>query len=127
MHLDAHACEDVPLPAAVQLRGAAALDAKELAVLRPRGDLQRHGTFGRLHVDLAAERSRRVRHRDLHDEVVAAPLIRVRGRYAREDDEVTGWTAVLPRLALALQANARAVLDTRLDLHRVRLDAALAP
>src|SRR3954452_1209339 len=126
-HLDAHARENVALAAAAQLRSPTALDAQQLAVLRARRDLQRHGPARSGHLDGAAEGRRRERHRYLHDQIVAAPLVGVGGRDTGEDDEVACRTAVLPRLTLALEANARAVLHAGLDLHGVRLDAALAP
>src|SRR5919197_5538982 len=125
-HLDPEPREDVALAGAGEARRAAALDPQQLAVLGAGRHLQRDRPFGRRHLDLAAERGGRERHRHLHDEVVAAPLVDRRRRHAREDDDVARGTAVLAGLALALEPNLRAVLDARLDLHRVRLDAALA-
>ena len=54
------------------------------------------------------------------DEVVAAALVRVRLRDARDDDQVAVRAAVLAGLALALEPDLRAVLDARLDLHGER-------
>src|SRR4029077_13124133 len=125
-HLDAHAREHVALAGAVQLRGAAALDAQEFAVADAGRYLQRHRSFRRRHLGLAAERRRRERHGHLHDQIVAAPLVRIGLRDMREHEQVAGRPTVLPRFALALEPDFRAVLDARLDLHRVRLDAALA-
>src|SRR6266508_248530 len=125
-HLDAHAREHVALTGAGQARCAAALDAQQLAVFGAGGNLERDGALRRRHVDLAAEGGHREGHRHLDDEIVAAPFVRLGRRHVRHDDEVARGTAVLPGLALALEADLRAVLDAGLDLHGVRLDAALA-
>src|SRR5581483_8175479 len=68
----------------------------------------------------------RERDGNVHDEIVAAPLVRVGARDARHDDEIACRPTVLAGLALALQADLRAVLHARLHLHRVRLDPPLA-
>src|SRR5581483_6224321 len=125
-NLDAHAREHVALAVALEARRAAALDPQQLAVLGPGGHLQRHGAFGRRHLDGAAERGGRERHGHRHDEVVAAALVHLRRLHPRDDVEVARGRSAVARLALALQLDARAVLDARRDLHGVALGTALA-
>src|SRR5262249_39819384 len=116
--LDAHACEHVALARAAELRCAATLDAQELPVLGTGGDLRRPGAGGAGRPARPAEGCGRVRHRPLDDEVVSAPLVDRRGGDARDHYQVACGAAVLAGLALALEADARPVLDAGLDLHR---------
>src|SRR4029078_11856025 len=103
----------------------AALDPQQLAVLRARGDLERDGAFRRRHLDLAAEGRGGKGDWHLHDQVVAAPLVRRRGLDPGDDDQIAVRAAVLPSLALSLETDLRAVLHTRLDLHGERAPAPL--
>src|SRR5918911_681678 len=112
---------------ALQLRDAATLDAQQLAIRRARRHLQRHRTVGRRQLDGCAQSGFAQRHRHLDDEVGrAAALVQLRRRDARDDEEVAALAAAVAGLALALQADASAVLDAGRDLDRVALRAALA-
>src|SRR5262249_38074050 len=125
--VDLHAREQVALAPALELRRAAALDLQELAVLRARGDLQRDRPVRRRHVDASAEGSRGKAHGHIDQQVRdAAPVVDRRLRDARPDVEVACRAAADAGLALALEPDARAVLDARGDLHRVALRPALA-
>src|SRR5205085_11801097 len=91
-HVDAYPREHVALAGAAQLRRAAAFDTQQLPIFTTGRDLQRHRSLRSRHVDLAAERRGRERHRHVHHEVVATPFIRVRHAHARDDDEVACGT-----------------------------------
>src|SRR5207248_9684173 len=86
----------------------------------------RDGPFGRRHLDARSEGGLRIRDRDVDDEVVAAPLVLGRPADARDDVQVAVRAAVLARLALALEADAGAVLRPGRNLDRVALRAPLA-
>src|SRR4051812_1217416 len=126
-HLDAQAREHVALAAARELRRAAAADAEQLAVLRARGHLQRHRALGRRYLDRRPERGVRIGHRHVDDQIGATALVDRRLRDVGDDVEVAGGRAAVAGLALALQADTRAVFRARGNLHGVALRAPLAP
>src|SRR6185503_13191310 len=118
--------EEVALPAAVELRRAAALHAKELPVLGACRNLQRHGALRGRDLDARAERCLRVGDRDLEHQIGAAALVERRRRDLDADEQIAGGTAVHPWLALALEPDARAVLRAGGHLHLVAARHALA-
>ena len=115
-----------PLPAPFSLGAPRPLMRRSLPSSVPDGNLQRDGALGRRHVDLAAERGGRVRDGHVDDQIVAAPLVDLRRLDARDDVEVARGRAAVPRLALALELDARAVLRACRDLDREALRAPLA-
>src|SRR5829696_352673 len=125
---DAHAREQVALAAALQLGGPLPLQLQQLARLGAGWNLDREPfAVRRRHLDLRPQCRLRIRDRDVDDEIGrAAPLEQLRRRNARHHEEVARWPAVETGLALALQPDARAVLDAGGDLDRVALRALLA-
>src|SRR5436190_18780449 len=121
-----HASEHVAAAGALQLRRALALDAEQRPVLGTALDLQRHRPVGRRRLNLGAERRLREGDRQLDDEVVAAALVHLRRRDACDDEEIARLAAVEAGLALAPEADARAVLDGGRDPGRVTLCPLLA-
>src|SRR5436190_10830226 len=121
-----HPGEHVAAAGALQLLCALALDAEQRPVLGAALDLQRHRPVGRRRLNLGAERRLREGDRQLDDEVVAAALVHLRRRDACDDEEIARLAAVEAGLALALEADARAVLDAGRDLDRVTLRPLLA-
>src|SRR5438034_2364393 len=121
-----HASEHVAAPGALQLRRALALDAEQRPILGTALDLQRHRPVGRRRLNLGAERRLREGDRQLDDEVVAAALVHLRRRDARDHEEVARLPALQAGLPLALEANARAVPDASRNLDRVALRPLLA-
>src|SRR4051794_4904926 len=119
--------QDVSLPAAAQLRRAAAADAQQLPTLGAGGHLQRDGPFGSRHIDVRAERRVGVRHGHLDLEIGAATLVKRRSRHTSYDDQIAGLSAAIARLPLALEANLGPVLDARRDLDLVAARPTLAP
>src|SRR5207253_903500 len=105
------------------------LDAKHLAILSPRRDLHLGGTVERRDLQLIAER--RLRHIDRHVEHEVVPLppeqqvVALPGgsllRWGMHDDvEIARHPATaraIGRLALAGQADLRAIVDSRRDVH----------
>src|SRR5256886_8360192 len=126
-HLDLDAREQVAAAGALQLRRALALHAQQRPVLRAGLDLHRDRAVRGRHLDGRPERGLRERDRDLDDQVVAAALVQLRRLDARDDEEVARFAAREAGFALALQADAGAVLDAGRDLDRVALRPALAP
>src|SRR5436190_1824387 len=78
------------------------------------------------HRNLRAESRLGVRDRHVDDEVVAAARERLRRSHARDHVEIAGLGAAVAGLALAAQADPRAVLDAGRNLDRVALGAPLA-
>ena len=94
----------------------------------PDGHLQREAVaVRRRHLDGGSERGLRIGDRHVDDEVVAAPLVEGRVLDARDDEQVAGRSAPETGLALALEPDARAVLDAGGDLDRVAARATLRP
>src|SRR5437588_261675 len=102
-------------------------DPQELAVLRPGRNLERDRAAGRRHLDAAAESGGRERDGHLDEQIVAPALVDARRLDARDDVEVAGGRAPVPRLSLALQLDPRPVLHARRDLHGEPLRPPLAP
>src|SRR6476619_1429595 len=126
-NVHAQAGDQVALPAAVQLRSTVAADAQLAAVLRAGGNLQRYAVaVRRRHLDRRAERGFRVRDGNLDDQIRAAPLELLRRVDPRHDIEVARRPTAFTDLALALEADSRAVLHACRNLHRVVLRAPLA-
>src|SRR5207245_3887418 len=72
-----------------------------------------------------AERRLCVGHRHVDHEIGPAPFEEPRGRHARDHDEISCRTAVQTELALALELDARPILDAGRNLHREALRATL--
>src|SRR5579862_1935761 len=125
-HLHADAREQVAAAVPLQLRDAAALDAQQLAVRRTGRNLQRDTPVRGRNLDRRTERRLVERDRHLEHEVVPAPLVQLRRLDARDDVEVARGRAAVTRLALALQPDARSVLDARRDLDGKALRPPLA-
>src|SRR5439155_337376 len=104
-----------------------ALPAQQRPILRAGLDLYRDRAVRGRYLDGRTERGLRERDRDLDDQVVASALVQLRRLDARDDVEVARLAAREAGLALALQADAGAVLDAGRDLDRVALRPALAP
>src|SRR5579875_1047136 len=125
-HLDIH----IPACVRAQRRHALALEAELMPVLGAGRD--RHpcpaAVDGR-HLERAAERRGRHRHRDMHVDVGAVAVEQPVRLDGQEDVEIAGSAAAHAGFALAREPDARAVLDARRNRNRQRaltLDAALA-
>src|SRR5205085_7305783 len=111
-----------------QRRHALALHANRAAGLGALRHLHRDLAFavavlaahqaGRL--DVAAQGRDRHRHRHRAEQVQAVALEQLVRAYRDEDVEIAARAAARARVALAGEADARAVVDTRRDAHRQR-------
>ena len=103
---------------------AAPAGAQQDAVARAGAQLHAHAlAVGCGHVDLGAGGGLGEAHRDVDDEVVAAPREHGRGLDRDLHEEIARRRAVRAGLALAAQSDARAVLDAGRDRHRVAAQA----
>src|SRR5439155_16060999 len=89
-------------------------------------DLHRDRTVRRRHRDVRAQGSVGEAHRHVDDEIGAAALEGLRRRHSRDHVEIARLRPAVAGLALAAQANPRAVVDAGRDLDRVPLRAPLA-
>src|SRR5207248_8464048 len=126
-HGQLHAREQVAAPRALQPGGTLALYAQHRAVDRAGLHLDRDRPIRGRHLGLGAERGVGERDADLDDQIVAAARVDLRRRDPRDHVEVARLRAAVTGLALAAQADPRAVLDSRGNLHGVALRPPLAP
>src|SRR4030095_8194467 len=108
-------------------RHALAAQAELVAALGAGRDVDaRHLAVERRHLDVAAERG--LHHRDRHAQmyVAALALEELVAAHRQEDVEIAGRPAARPGLALAAEADARAVLDAGGDIDLERLVLARA-
>src|ERR1041385_5666346 len=109
---DLHGDEQVATAAAGDDVGhAAAAKAEGRAALRALGNLERLLTLERWDGDVAAERHRRIVHRNLAEQIVAIAVEERVLLHVDDDVEVAGRTAAGTRLAFAAQAQALAAGD----------------
>src|SRR6056297_104654 len=127
LHLDVH--PQVALGAAADGAHALAAQPEDLAALGALRDFQlQRGLLAESgHADLAAQGRSRVADRDLAGEVRALALENRVRPHQDFDVEITGGTAIAPRLALSAQPDTVAAVHPRRDLDRQGLGLAHAP